>query len=222
MNILKMLVAGHNSFTSYSTEYTTPGTQTISIPAGASSVTVECIAAGAAANCQRVTVEDPYQAAGGAGGAYSKKNTYSVASLSGIYISVPAAAVAASGQDAFARENNSGGTEICVAKGATRSSSAGAVSQGGQAGSGVGDVKYSGGNGATGSNTQGGGGAAGPSGNGSNGTSGSGGASGGSPAGNGGSPGDNNGNNYGGGAGADDSPTTNANGAQGWIKLTWA
>lgn len=188
-------------FVGYSTEYTTPGTSTISIPSGASTVTVECIAAGGGTP----------GGGGGGGGGYAKKNTYSVSGLSGIYISVPnTASGATNGSPCFAKENSSGGADIARATGGNKG-------DGGTGGAGtVGDVLRTGGTGG-GAGSGGGGGAAGPTSNGSNASGGTGGTGGGSPAGAGGNSGVN-GSNYGGGAGG----LAGNTGAQGWLKLTWA
>lgn len=206
---LMAVVAGSvAAFTGYSDTITATGTQTVSIPAGASTVTVECISSGAGGYDNGTTY-------GGGGGAYSKKNTYSLAGLTGIYIDVPAAgAYGANGSDALARENSAGGTIICKAAKSWNYNSI-HTGDGGQAADGTGDLKYSGGG--ISSSAGGGGGAAGPSGSGAANSGGTGGTAGGSPAGAGGNT-SANGNNYGGGAGAGGATT----GAQGWIKLTWA
>ncbi len=194
------------------TTYTTPGTQTVSVPTGAVIVTVECYAAGA-------TPLDDGTAGAGGGGAYSKRNTYSVAGLTGLYLSVPAApGNNTAGGDAFVRENNASGTVICLAKGG---GSGGTIRIGGAAASGTGDTKYSGGNGeAYGGGLAGGGGGAGSTGNGSNGSAGSGGAGGGGLAGAGGEGNGTNGVAAGGGGGSRDDVQAGA-GARGAIKLTW-
>lgn len=189
--------AGASGFVGYSTEYTTPGTQTIAKPFGATSVTIECIGAGGLGGTGKSN--------GGGGGAYSKRLAYSVTGLSDVYLVIPASNAGA----AEAKENTSGGTVICSANGGTSGNSGGA---GGTTG-GTGDTKYAGGEGGNGG---GGGGAAGPSGAGG-GTGGSvGGLSGGSPGGNGGNYGVA-GSNYGGGGGL---PALN--GGSGYVKLTWA
>jgi hypothetical protein len=186
----------------FATEYTTIGQQTIGIPVGATSVTIECIASGFTAPFSNA--EDP---SGGAGGAYSKTINYSLAGLTALWLSVPAGA---SG-DAMVRANNSVGPIICLAKG-------GGSNQGGSAASGVGDVKFSGGNTVSGGVVLGlaGGGAAGPNGPGGNCSGSTPGTAGGSPAGSGGTTGGGAGQNYGGGGGC-----FAGLGAQGWIKLTW-
>lgn len=204
MSIIQQLIASFGGFAGYSTVCT--GTGTVAIPQGASSVTIELIGAGA----------DGYwdggdgMCRGGGGGAYSKKNTYSVNGLTGIYLDVGAGAT-------VARINNLSGTVIC-------SAAPGGYPAGGLASYGVGDVTYSGGNGTPVLNgvTAGGGGAAGPNGNGGNAIGATGGVSGGGAAGSGGDgstyqPG----NNYGGGGGGN-GYSGKGNGAQGWAKLTWA
>jgi hypothetical protein len=135
---------------------------------------------------------------------------------------VPARAsadVGTAGGDAFVKQNTSAGTTLMLAKGG---GSDGTFWHGGLAASGVGDVKYGGGNGTHGNATiEAGGGAAGPSGAGGNAAGvGSPGVGGGSPAGNGGLI-DNQAPNYGGGGGINDGgPGGDA--GQGWIKLSWA
>lgn len=190
--------------TPFSTEYTTPGAQTVTKPVGAVSCIIECIGAGGS---RSGPIGKASNYAGGGGGAYSK-TTVDVTGYTGIYIDVPAA----ESGDAVARQNSVGGTIICLAKGAD-------VDNGGSAASGTGDVKYSGGSSSpvSGSSSVGGAGAAGPSGNGSANSGATGGASGGSPGGAGGNSGSN-GSNYGGGAGNGGSGV----GAKGYIKLSWS
>lgn len=201
------------TFVGYSTTYSTVGTQTVSIPVGATTVTVECFGGGEAGSTNFKSF-----GVGGGGGAYSKRNSYSTAGLSGIYIDVPAGGSlgGADGADAVARENSVAGTIVCLAKGG--GTAGGGV--GGASASGTGDVKHSGGNGAGAISSSGGGGGAGPSGNGSNGSGATGGASGGSPAGAGGNGTNNAGNEAGGGGGAGSSSF--AAGAKGRVILTWA
>lgn len=194
-------------FASYSQTITTTGASTITKPVGATTCTVELIAAGSSG----VNNFDD-SGSGGGGGAYSKTNTYSLAGVTGIYIVIPAG----NAGNAIARVNNSGGAVIAEADGTINDSA------GGSAASGTGDVKYSGGSGSSGSVSSSycrGGGAAGPTGNGGNATSGSAGAGGGSPAGFGGGSGS--GGDYGGGGGVNSSGTVSA-GGQGWCRLTWA
>ncbi len=204
-------VAGGSSFEAFSTDYTATGGQTIAIPAGAVAVTIEVIAAGAGGNSGN-------NGGGGGGGGYAKRNTYSVAGLTGIYIYVPpSVAASTSGAAAYARENASGGTVICSANGGGPGSGASAGSGG--AGT-VGDVLHTGGNGDIYGTGGGGGGAAGPTSNGSPGYHSIGGDGGGTPAGKGGDWGGNPGANYGGGGNGYNTGTGGA-GAQGWVKLSW-
>lgn len=211
-------VGSGGAFESYSTDYTTAGGQTISIPAGASTVTIVCIGGGGGSS---YFYDDHDHFQGGGGGAYSAKNTYSVSGLSGIYIYVGAAgpavhSLANAGGDSYAKENSSGGTTICFAQGGQSGTT------GGNAASGTGDVKYSGGNGVDAFQRYiGAGGAGGPSGNGSTGSGNNGGASGGSPGGAGG--GQNNGQGAGlayGGGGAWYNYAHYA-GSVGIVRLTW-
>ena len=210
------------AFVPYSTEYTTPGTSTISIPAGATTVTIECIGSGA-----RGDVNSGVRGAGGGGSAYAKKNTYSLSGLTGIYISVSAINTTEEGAalDSFAKENSSGGTTICLAAGAPGAVADGSTPLGGTAASSTGDVKYSGGSGASVHSSDevasGGGGSAGPSGAGGNASYDTAGTGNGAPAGNGGSGSGVAGSAAGGGGGAHYSGTS-GNGARGWIKLSWA
>jgi len=190
--------AGASGFVGYATEYTTPGTETIAKPLGATSVTIECIGAGGLGTAGG-------KGGGGGGGAYSKRLAYSVTGLSDVYLVIPASNAGA----AQAKENTSGGTVICSANGGADGS---AGNNGGSTG-GTGDTKYAGGIGTGGG---GGGGAAGPSGAGSNAAGNAGGSSGGSPGGNGGNSGVA-GSSYGGGGG-----TGNNAGGSGYVKLTWA
>lgn len=209
---------GNAAFTPYSTEYTTPGTQTVSVPAGATSVTIECIGAGAGAYWNNGAIRS-----GGGGGGYAKATSYSVSGLSAIYLSIPgAAATGTSGGDAFAKANSSGGTTICLAKGG----GVGTYSVGGSGGYAVcetGDVKRNGGAGYFGSSNAAaaGGGAANSASDGGNATPYAGGAAGTgtAPAGAGGTA-YANGALYGGGGGGSTSGL--GTGAQGWIKLTWS
>jgi len=196
------------SFSPFSTEYTTPGyAATIAIPEGASTVTVECIGGGGG----RGWYSD--NSGGGGGGGYARKNSYSVAGLTGIYVSVGYGYHVSGGAysyPSFARENGSGGTVIANATGGY----AAPTGSGGAGGAGtVGDVLYTGGTGAGSA----GGGAAGPGGNGGAASGSTPGAGNGSPAGDGGAN-DLPGEDYGGGSGGG----TSANGAGGWLKLSWA
>ena len=184
-------------FTPVSTDYTTPGTQTVSIPDGATAVTVECIGSGGAGGASY----------GGGGGEYAQKTSYAVAGLTGIYISVPDAFTSSDGDAAFAKENSSGGTTIALANGGLRASHGGAGGTGG-----TGDILHDGG---AGNPARGGGGAGGPTSAGGNGSGSTGGAGGGSPAGAGGDEGSA-GHNYGGGGAAGSTI-----GAPGWIRLSW-
>ena len=198
-------------FIPYATAYTATGAQTIAIPAGASTVTIECIGPGGPGGS-----DGDNEWGSGGGGAYSKKTSYSVAGLSGIYLYVaPSTTSLVSGVATLAKANNSSGAVICSADyGHGRYANGDAV--GGAAANGTGDVKYSGGAGQVGDrNDYAGGGAGGPTGNGGNGNLASPGSGNGIPAGSGGGGG-NPGNIYGGGGG------TYSAGAQGWIRLSWA
>lgn len=204
------------SFTPYSTQYNsgTTSTTTVSVPVGASQVIIELIGKGG--NGYTVVSSE---SRGGGGGAYSKTTITPLSGYTGIYLDL-------SGADATAKQNSSGGSTVCLAKGGV-SGSAGTSGTGGAAGSGTGDVKYSGGDGYGESGTSAkatGGGGAGPSSAGSNGTGGGGGAGGGYPAGVGGDFNTFTGNNYGGGGGGmafsgfDGAGT----GGKSWCKLSWS
>ena len=219
---------GGSSFAPFSTEYTTPGTQTVSIPAGATAVTIECIGAGGSGGAATGAT---YRAGGG-GGEYAKTISYSLSGLTGLHISVPnsVAGVSASsdgntGAQATVRENTSGGTIICQANGGQGGKQGTGSAKNGYGGTGgTGDVLHDGGTSRRSSNGRsGGGGAGGPtSAGGDVGNSSTGGAGGGSPAGAGGDADSGNGSNYGGGGGAAGGSAASGDGAQGWIKLSWA
>ena len=205
------LALPNSGFVGYSTIYDSgsTSTSTISIPAGASGVVIENIGKGGAGYSN-----SGVEAQGGGGGAYSLKTLASLAGYTGIYLDL-------SGADAVAKQNSSGGTTVCLAK-AGANGVAGTPGQGGQAASGVGDTKYSGGDGygeASPFPKGYGGGAAGPSGNGGSAWVGGAGTSGGSPGGAGGGIGAN-GNDYGGGAGSSNSG--GMTGGKSYIKLTWS
>ena len=187
------------SFSPFSTTYTTPGTQTISIPAGATSVVIECIGAGSSG------VPEKTGTYGGNGGDYAKTTISSLSGYSALYISVPAATAANTpGASAFVKRDNSTGTTLCRGYGGGPGSGSQSLYNGS-----LGDVIHYGGEGA---NSNGGGGAGGPTGNGGVGP----GGAGNSPGGNGGSTSASAGQNYGGGGGSA------STGAQGWIKLSWS
>jgi len=206
MSGIQQMLLGGGGFAQVVQTYTTPGTQTVSIPDGASFVTVECIGAGANGS----HTADPTVNGGGAG-AYSKRNSYSLSGLTGIYISVPTG----QGGDAFAKENSSGGTTICLAAGKSTANSSGALST-----SCTGDLKYSGGDGdgSGGTGAIAGGGAGGPNGAGTAASVNTPGVGGGGAAGNGGN-GSQDGFVYGGGGGCTN--VTDKLGAQGWLRLTF-
>lgn len=219
-----LLLKKQSTFVGYSTAYTTPGTDTIAIPVGATTATVECYAAGGGGRQDGLTITHK---SGGGGGAYARKNTHPVAGLTAIYISVPDTVGAeTTGQDCFARENTSGGAVICLAKGGAAGVAAGTAA-GGSATSSVGDVKFRGGQSQATSNDSSGGGGGGPSGAGGDSiNSGTGGAGGGGVAGAGGARADtaDPGQNYGGGGGGSTLGALGFGGAgaQGYLKLTWA
>ena len=177
--------------------FVTPGTSTIGLFSGASTVTVEGIGAG----------DGKDGSFGRGGGGYSRRNSYSLSGLSALYLIVPAGnANAGTAASAIVRANNSGGTLIMEAKPGN------GYSANTNSSTGTGDVRYNGG--AVGSFSNAGGGAAGPSGAGGASSGTTPGTSGGSPAGAGGASGQA-GQSYGGGGG------NNAGGAQGWIRLSW-
>lgn len=182
------------------TTYTTVGTQTVlaSFWGSATRATIELYAAGA--NTLGGSI-------GGGGGQYAKKNTYSLAGLTGLFLTIPAGG---SGAACLVQENSGSGGTIVQAISPTSST-------GGTGG--TGDVTNDGGSGGFGTGTAGGG-AGGSSSAGGNAVGATPGAGGGGLAGAGGTTGFNGGNgvNYGGGAAAQSS----ALGAQGAIKITWA
>ena len=203
----------------YSTEYTTPGTQTVAIPAGAATVTVECYGSGANATY----VNGVQSTCGGGGAGYSRRDTYSVSGLTALYLSIPDAPASGSGvlgDDAFVKENTAGGTTICLAKGG------GTVVGsyvGGAAADGTGDVKFSGGDGHNvATENCGGGGGAGPDGDGGDGGSGTAGTAGGGLAGVGSNGITTSASACGGGGGVRSNGGTPRVGARGGIKLSWA
>lgn len=189
--------------------FTTPGTSTrVALTAG--TAVVECWGSGSGG------VEGDPSSSGGGGGAYSKL-TYSVSSGQSFDAIVPAGGGAnASGADAIFKITSS--TELCKAKG-------GNGYLGGAAGSGIGDVKYSGGSSASGGAT-GGGSSAGTAANGNNASATSGGSA---PTGGGaGGTGDDTGGAYGengfapgGGGGGASYGFTAGSGANGKVIVTW-
>lgn len=193
---------GEEPFSPFSTEYTTAQSTTVSKPAGATQVIIECIGGGGNGSSSKAT-------GGGGGGAYSKITVALDGTYTGVWLQVGIA-----GGQSQIRKNSSLGTDLCKALAGADGSQGG---QGGQSASGLGDVKFSGGNGASG-NPRGGGGAAGPSGNGSNASGSTGGAGGGSPAGSGGNA-DAAGNVHGGGGGYNG---TTRDGGVGYVKLAWS
>gem|GEM_PF-4062468 len=108
---------------------------------------------------------------GAGGGAYSRKNNLSLTPGANVSYTVGAGGGSgASGADTYFNGATCAGASVCAKGGEGRSDGVGGA--GGAAGSGVGDVKYSGGNGAvyhSGYNVGASGGAAGPYGNGGNG-----------------------------------------------------
>jgi hypothetical protein len=206
--------SGGGAFVPFSTTYTTPGTQTVSVPSGATSVVIEGYGGGAGGDSN-------LDLAGG-GGAYSKTTLASLTGVTALYLSVPAASIGdagTTGGDAFVKQNTSSGTTLMLAKGGGTD---GTRYHGGAATSGTGDTKFSGGNGSQGNGAESGGGAAGPNGNGGNAA-----ADGSAPGtGNGGLAGDGadwtagvDGGNYGGGGAT---RTLGTSGAQGAIVLSWS
>ena len=141
---------------------TTTGAGTWTVPAGVSSAIIECIGGGGTGN---------NGTGGGGGGAYSKKNSLALTSGASISYSVGAGGGEWSpGGDTWFKS-----TSDVLAKGGAMAygNPAKYGGGGGQASGGVGDVKYSGGNGGLGTNNYnggGGGGAGGGNGNGNNGT----------------------------------------------------
>lgn len=138
------------------TEITSSGSHSYEVPAGCSNVVVELWGGGGGA-------EGGVQGDGGGGGAYSMK-TVSVTGGNSYSLYIGAGGT----------ENNNGSdsyfinTSTVLAKGGT---SGAGNNQGGQASAGIGDTKYSGGNGANGTTDGGGGGgAAGSGANGGNGS----------------------------------------------------
>ena len=205
------IVLGSAAFSGYSTTYDSGSTSTttISVPAGASALVIETIGKGGAGY-----LNSGVEARGGGGGAYSIKTLASLSGYTGVYLDLSSA-------DAVVKQNSSGGSTVCLAKGGA-AAVAGTSGQGGQSASGTGDTKYSGGDGygeASGSPKGYGGGGAGPSGAGGTATAGGPGSGGGSPAGAGGSFGAN-GNDYGGGGGA--GLGVAGAGAKSCVKLTWS
>src|SRR3989344_5457851 len=138
---------------------TTTGTQTVTIPINANKMAVEWIRAGGHGDTNAGTA--------GGGGEYAQKTNYSLAGLTGIYISVPASPVSnGNGDPCFAKENDSNGTDIARAIGG-KISAFGLNGVGGTGG--TGDILHAGGQG-TQSGTAAGGGAGGPVSNGGNGS----------------------------------------------------
>lgn len=138
----------------------TYGPGTFTVPEGVTEITVETWGAGGAGG-KFNRVSSGNSSGGGGGGAYSK-STVSVTSGQIYYYSVGAGGTSSDtnlihGEDSWFSTTNSSGGAIVLAKGGNTgaaNSSSGAT--GGQASSGIGDVKYSGGNGADGLGTGGG------------------------------------------------------------------
>jgi parallel beta-helix repeat protein len=150
--------------------YNTAGTFTWIAPAGVSSVTVEVWGGGGEGGTRTFNGGS----GGGGGGAYSRKASIPVTPGNSYSVVVGAGATTtASGGDSYFINN---GTVLAKGGGSvTNDNSNGA--QGGQASAGVGDTKYSGGNGASAGSGRGGGGgsSAGTAANGNNGSGSSGG-----------------------------------------------
>lgn len=143
----------------------TTGGSTWVVPAGVTSVRVDCIGAGGGTN----TVAGTY---GGGGGAWSRVATLSVVPGATVYANVGASAIATAGGDTWINTASnaapSSASQGCMAKGGLNGIFGGGGT-GGQASSSIGDSKSSGGNGGVATNAAGGGGAGGPNGNGNNG-----------------------------------------------------
>lgn len=207
MNFFRIAMAKSSTFTPTSNTYTTPGTQSVNVPAGATYVTMECIAGGSSGTVSTI---------GGGGGAYAAKNSFSVVGLATVFIQVGAGAATGNtkGTNSYVKETDTSGTIRCLAAASSASSSVGGLDSGC-----TGDVKHSGGDG-----FGGGGGAGGPTSAATNCTGETGTAGGGGSAGAGGNglPGPGAptaGSNYGGG-GARSQDNFSA-GAGGWVKLSW-
>lgn len=148
---------------STTTELFTAST-TWTCPDGVSDISIECWGAGGGgADGGGTPSGGDTSTGGGGGGAYSKKNSFTVSPGTGYTVSVgTAGAIGGNGSDTYFKDSST-----VLAKGGTGGTGA-AGGTGGQSSSGVGDTKYSGGNGAFG-DQGGGGGSAGPLGAGSNG-----------------------------------------------------
>jgi hypothetical protein len=180
--------------------FTTSGAHNVPVPSGALLLTAECIASGG--NTVEWAEPNYY---GGGGGAYSKIIDYSLTGVTSFSVGVGDSTEYGSG---YSTVSVSGGGAICHA--------ASAQSQyGGLASNGIGDVRYSGGDGGvpTFGQNGGGGGAANDGGNGGN-------ASGATPgaAGAGTAPSGAGGQLYGGGG---QRGVNSGYGLRGWVKLTF-
>lgn len=189
------IAGGSPAFEGYTTDYTTPGTQTVSVPPGASGLIIELVGRGA----DGFSGEDDRS---GGGGSFTRTGAISFFGLTSVYLDIPASA---GGSFVTARANDSSGTILGRAQ-------SGSLNNPGEPQSGYGGISYRGGPGA---NYERGGGAAGPGGDGGDGSGG--GISGGAPGGNGGSYPNGNGQNYGGGGGA-----ATGLGAPALIRLIWS
>ena len=156
--------------------YTTSNQTTWTAPSGVYYVSVECIGGGGGGSCGMT---------GGGGGAYSYK-TFAVTPGVTYYIQAGGAGVGpaggsgakpgGNGGDSYFKSGSHTGTDIVLAKGGTGgSTTSGTAVNGGQASSGFGDIKTSGGKGGVNGSSRagGGGGAGGIAGDGQNGVSGS-------------------------------------------------
>jgi hypothetical protein len=220
-------------------EITTLGAGTWTVPAGVSTITVECWGGGGGGGAARTT--DGAAAGGGGGGAYSRKIINIPSGTTSINYNVGAGGKngagqnGTSGQDSWFRTNTT-----LLAKGGrvafnVTTNTSGVGGAGGDANLCIGDVKYSGGAGANGNNgvlstNHGGGAGAGANSSGAgNPGSGSSGGIGVAPGGNGGNGGINNtigagGVVYGGGGGGAHKRPQNRNGgvgAQGVIRIIY-
>lgn len=204
------------------------------VPAGCTSVLVECIGAGGGGSTA-ASAGTAVAGHGGAGGSYAKKNFASVTPGATISYSIGAGAAGTVGGDTWFKSNDANG---CVAKGGAAATGYYYFSKSGSEGIGsssgcIGDVVFAGGNGSASTGNSGGG-----SGGGGAGATGAGGNASGYTPGTGNSPGGNggagstayavgaDGSNYGGGgAGGHQTSYTPRNGGAGGpgvIRLTYS
>lgn len=224
MRFMRLAASGGKAYISTFTEYTTPGATSVSVPGPDANgnrpinLTIESVGGGCAGSVAN---------AGGGGAAYAKTNAFAIGAIATYYVFVGSGGGASQGLGtaSYVKETDINGTTKCAAAASLANWYDGALTT-----TCVGDTKYGGGNSLAYSAAQAaaGGGAGGPSGAGSDSTRDAnnsyGGISGGAPGGNGGNghtgagvP--SVGSNYGGGGGS--SADNFANGAGGYIKLTW-